>query len=407
MLPKKIHQKIHLYAALLIAVSLPFSALTAIFVVLMLLNWLIEGDFKNKFTALYKQPLALLFIGLYLLHVVGLSYTDQFKSGTFDLEVKLSLLLFPLMLASKPFERKQLNLISLVFVLSCVLASLILLGKSSWIYLQTGENHFFYQAFSVWIHPSYFSLYIGLALVLAYKLYRDQVYLKNRILVFGLLIFLSGITVLLSSKMGLAVYVLLVLIFLIYQIVSRKKYALGIGGLLLAVVLVFIIIQKVPAVGARVKQLFTVVNANQIDRSNSESSAVRLLIWEASREVLKEHYLLGVGTGDVKAALMQKYQKLGMTGAYENKLNAHNSYYQLFIALGIPGITLFLLSLFLPFIQAFKRKKWVLVLFITMIIIHFMVESMLETQAGVLFYGFFASLLCFGEEIGTGRNYEL
>lgn len=408
MFAKEIHRNIHFYAALLIVATLPFATLTPIFIVLMLLNWLLEGDFKTKFTAIVHQPLALLFMGFYLLHVLGLTYTQEMKSGTFDLEVKLSLLLFPLLLASRPFERNRMNQLALVFIASCILVSLLLLGKASWIYLQTGENHFFYQAYSVWMHPSYFALYIALALVLCYKLYRDQIYVSNRFLAFGILLYLSFITILLSSKMGLAVWMLLFLVFIAYQIVSRKKYVLGLSALILGIVLVFVVIKQVPAVGARVKTIFTAVNAKEIDRSNSESSAVRLLIWEASRTVLKEHYLLGVGTGDAKAALMQTYKKLGMTGAYEKKLNAHNTYYQVFIALGLPGIALLVLSLILPFIQAFRKKKWVYVLLIVMLAIHFLVESMLETQAGVLFYAFFTSLLCFSPEIGRNRvNYEL
>ena len=46
---KKIHTKAHYVLAILIAFSLPFGRLTPIFISLMLLNWLIEGDFKNKF----------------------------------------------------------------------------------------------------------------------------------------------------------------------------------------------------------------------------------------------------------------------------------------------------------------------------------------------------------------------
>ena len=120
-----------------------------------------------------------------------------------------------------------------------------------------------------------------------------------------------------------------------------------------------------------------------------------MLIWSASNQVISENLLLGTGTGDAKDALLVEYANRGMTGALSHKLNAHNEYYQVFVSIGLIGFLLLLMCLFLPLYNGFTSSNWIYILFLLIIILNFVSESMLETQAGVLFYAFFNSLLCF------------
>jgi len=78
---------------------------------------------------------------------------------------------------------------------------------------------------------------------------------------------------------------------------------------------------------------------------------------------LAENYIIGTGTGDSKDELVKEYEKRGMTGALEHKLNAHNEFYQVFVSLGIIGFLLFLTSLFYPLVIAFKRSQTIYLLF--------------------------------------------
>jgi O-antigen ligase len=103
--------------------------------------------------------------------------------------------------------------------------------------------------------------------------------------------------------------------------------------------------------------------------------------------------VLGVGTGDLHAALDDKYRKYGMTGALNSHLNAHSQYFQTFIVLGLPGILTLVLMLLVPAAGAVKTRTWPLFFFILLFAINILVESMLELEAGVLFFSFFYSLL--------------
>ena len=369
-----------------------------VFIVLFLLNWIIEGDFKNKFQKIFQNKLSLLFIAFFLMHLIGLSYTENMDAGLFDLQVKLSLLVFPFILASRPVSKTQIRDLFWAFIIGCVLCSFIMLSRAIYTYMAFSENIFFYQAFSFIIHPSYLSMYFNLCIawLLISRLKKSAT--SNgfaSILWFIVVLFFSFIIVLLSSKMGLITMILLYIGFILYYILSRKKYLFGLIGLLLFIGSVFSIVRFVPEIRGRVNNVFVAMSSNSTNQAEAESTAVRMLIWSASNQIISERLLLGVGTGDSKDVLMTEYEKRGMTGAFEHKLNAHNEYYQVFISVGLIGFVLLILSLLLPLYKAFTSKNAIYILFLLIIILNFIPESMFETQAGVVFYAFFNSLLCF------------
>ena len=96
MTKREFHSSAHFILAILIAFTLPFAKLTAGFIALMLLNWLLEMDFRNKFKAIGSNKLTMCFIAFFIMHLLGLIYTENINSGLFDIQVKLSLLFFPI-----------------------------------------------------------------------------------------------------------------------------------------------------------------------------------------------------------------------------------------------------------------------------------------------------------------------
>ena len=392
------HSKAHQYLLLLIAFALPTAQLVPVFIVLLLLNWLVEGDLKNKMTAVFKNKFAISFIAFYLLHVIGLLYTVNMPAGLFDLEIKLSLLIFPLILASRPVKGQQLNRVLFALTLGCCLSLLVMLIRATVIYFTSGENNFYYQALSFFIHPSYISMYVNVCIAwIGYHVINKSTPVTgfSRVVLFFILLFFMLMTVLLSSKMGFLTLLLLVVGFLVYYVIKMKRYKTGITGLALIMVILAGIWYGVPEFKGRVERAVTAVTAGSADKTDGESTAVRMLIWKAANKVIAENPVIGTGTGDSKDELMKEYEREGITGAIEHKLNAHNEFYQVFVTLGLIGFLLLLFNLFAPLFNAIKTHRAVYTLFLAIVIFNFLTESMLETQAGVVFYAFFNSLLCF------------
>ena len=137
-----------------------------------------------------------------------------------------------------------------------------------------------------------------------------------------------------------------------------------------------------------------------------DGTVARVIVWQNALEVIKENPVFGVGTGDTKQALMNKYKEKNISTALENELNAHNTFLQTYMSIGVFGFLVLVLSLIIPAWFAFKQKKIVYLLFLVLVAFHFLVESMLAKQAGVVFYAFFNAVLfynAFGENKSSSK----
>ena len=136
-------------------------------------------------------------------------------------------------------------------------------------------------------------------------------------------------------------------------------------------------------------------NKESSDAKTDESSNVRLQIWKSAINISSKNILLGVGTGDIKDALMAEYIKCNNKDAKKNNLNVHNQFLETQMGQGIIGFMLLTSLFFIAILRSYIDKNRLLFLFIIIIGINFLFESMLNTQAGVIFFSFFFSFLIF------------
>lgn len=388
------HRKAHYFIAILIAFTLPFGKFTPLFIGLLLVNWIVEADFKTKFNNFIKNKLAVLFVSLYLIHVIGLIYTNNMASGLFDIQVKLSLLIFPLIFASRPLTKVQLSRVFYAFTIGLVYASIYMISRAVSLYFIEHEVAFFYQEFSALLHTSYISMYMNLAIVwLLITLFKpEDEHLFSKISSSLLILFFSFIIILLASKSGILTLALIYIGVLLYLILFRRNYFVGVVGIVLIASSLVLINRFAPAVTNRMDSFVGAIHTES-NTETTESTSVRMLIWESSNQVIKNNFLFGVGTGDAKDALNAEYSKNNIANALNHNLNAHNEFYQIFICIGLIGFIILVLNLFYPFVYYSKTIDYLYVIFLLIITFNFLTESMLETQAGVMFYAFFNTIL--------------
>jgi O-antigen ligase len=84
-----------------------------------------------------------------------------------------------------------------------------------------------------------------------------------------------------------------------------------------------------------------------------------------------------------------------MMNELEHKLNSHNQFLNTSVALGLTGLICLLLCLGLPVLLTLKNINLLLWGFCVLSGLNFLFESMLETQAGVMFFAFFSTILCY------------
>ena len=141
----------------------------------------------------------------------------------------------------------------------------------------------------------------------------------------------------------------------------------------------------------RFKEIF---KKNTYTNVESNSTSIRVGIYQCSVSILKDNWLFGLGIGDVQEELNNCYLETSDI-LYKDKYNSHNQYLSIWLGTGILGIILLLNLLYANF-----RIAWIyydkLYLFILLLYsAQFFTENLLERQSGVILFFFIISFFGF------------
>jgi hypothetical protein len=132
LLPSKYHSYIYIFSLILLVTGLPLSKfLISLSQIILISNWILEGNLKEKFVSFFRNKPALVMSSILLLHFIGLLYTSDFNYAFKDIRIKIPLLVLPLVISTTaPLNLRMKHLVlkflvAAVFV-SSVISSLIL-----------------------------------------------------------------------------------------------------------------------------------------------------------------------------------------------------------------------------------------------------------------------------------------
>lgn len=399
-------------ASMLLAAALPFAPrslpmlIAIVGLAVVMLRWKQgRGEWRGMAWTSAMPWMAL----FYVLHAVGMAWTTNTRFGSFDLEVKVAFLLFPVMFWLLPKKNRfqptkawrAFAWSSAASVLVCVLAAGWRFGHEWYLRGQgllpedpAWTNHFFESRFALFLHPSYMAMCLCFALATVQHVglgYRVASWVKWALL--GLLV--VGV-ILCNSKMGwltLAVVIGLAMLDEWKDVRTRKRLIIlsGVGlGLFFALFAAF------PTVSGKLTQAISATGP--IDPTSDQSSALRRMVWDAATDLFLAQPATGVGTGDIKDELIASYHAQGYVHAEAKQMNAHSQYLQTLAALGVLGLLSLLAMLLVPLYQAVRIHDRHALVFWLIIVLNWSVESMAEVQAGVLFTAFFTWVLAAGRE---------
>jgi hypothetical protein len=227
----KIHRDIYIFGLILLAVSLPVSLFfTSVSELLLAANWLAEGRFKEKLNG-FKHRKSLWFISsAYLIFILGMIYTTDFKWGLHDLRIKLPLLILPLIIGtSEKLSANLLKTILLFFVATIVVNSLI----STYVYLGFSNKVILdVREISLFISHIRFSIMItfSILILIYYLLYDHELHLlKWEKITFGIVIlWLLVFLVILQSLTGIFILIIILPFVLTNRILHLHSFGLKI-----------------------------------------------------------------------------------------------------------------------------------------------------------------------------------
>jgi len=396
-----------IYTWLCIAIvysSLFLTYLNSILSILLVAFWLIFSKKEFDISTL-KSRLMILFISLFVIGIVGLAYTNNSKAGIATLETQSAILFFPLVFGTTSvLDSSMLKKINTHLLIAAALASVAGVGYGIYNYVESGNieqltgDHIL--LFHV-VRPVTMGLFCLLALIFAFERLNESS-AKSKGSLYALIGLMTLMILLLSIRLIIACWFLIVFYYLLTIIKQRlyKIFSVSIAILLL-IVSSFII----PTAKKQWKELFDFSSTSTIalDKDSSlgrswRGKALRVAIWKCSADVLKKHWLTGVGTGDVQDSLQKTYEnrKFYFASMY-NRYNAHNEYLQILLATGLPGLLILLSCILYPLLN--YRKKFsgnIYFLFLLLFAVVGMSESILEVNKGIIWYSFFNSIFAFG-----------
>ena len=221
--------------------TIPFNSFSLVALAVVCLA---EGNFITKWERLKNNTWAWSFLFFFVVHILGLLYTQDSPAGLFEIEKKLGFLAIPLVAASGPlFSESSFNLLKKSFIYSCLLVVVIslaytgysLLGNEAPLIqnfdLQTNQHfhdlnpgasglweYFSYIQLGEWIdiHPAYFSMYLIFCIAILVNQMMECRIINARDL--SIIILFTFFIVLLSSRMAIVSLTLVMLYFLFHYL---------------------------------------------------------------------------------------------------------------------------------------------------------------------------------------------
>ena len=204
----------------------------------------------------------------------------------------------------------------------------------------------------------------------------------------------------LSVRSGLVVMYCSLFCLIIIWMLTQKKYLFGILTMAIVLSIPVVAFYTIPSFQSKINYAKWEFHEFSHGRATVGSDQGRLRSLEIGYQVFREHPIIGVGVGDLKQEIYEKYDTL-----YPEikKIMPHNQFLSVAAGSGIIGLLFFLAAFLYPFLaRRHYRNPFFAILLLTFFL-SFMVENTIENSIGI---GFFCLFLGMGLSYLTGPDSE-
>jgi len=384
-----------------------------ILVVVWFLFIILEFNFTKRYKeSVNKHTYKLLLLQLFFYFIIVLGYfysTNKLESANDNIR-KLGLLAFPLLFM---FTGNLLNfkkhLVLKLFILSNIFFSFVCLGNALFNSVEitsmgltidtngvTG-NLFYYSNLSFLQHPAYFSMYIVFSLASMFYLKDENKFKKSRfnlIIYYAVFLFFLVMVYLLSSRAGIISAIILSAFRLVQNVFRYKSNLYKVAAISIFVFAITLVLRN-----PRVQNKLLEAKQLTLNTSGTKAMPVRIVFWTTAIDVINNYFWFGTGNGDLQDVFDKKYMDNEFAQKKFLGYNAHNEFLQVFMSSGVIGFTIFLMIFIFSIEKALKEKNQLFLIFLALIFLNLLFESMLNTLAGLFFISFFLNYFIFNNEV--------
>ncbi len=384
------------------------NALLILSIVLSVIFLYRNPDARTK--AINTKMLLYSVLPFFLLHVMGLFYTNYPEDGYRYIEKTISFLLIPIIFLY--FHKEVLIKLSVILLkgllFGSVISVLILLalnisnyfinqdtfsiGKDVFDYYHT--NKYFTQPLNQ--HPTYLGVYYLTSIIFIRKLIKST-WLK----IILATVFIIGFLFLNSRIIFISILLFLILLLLkgTYGLFKKKKYNLIlIYGLILGTV-IFSSLKFLSGtfIGYRIKNIYKFeVSMKNEEQFNSKSKAnPRMARWISALKLVEKRPLFGYGIADEYPNLKRQFEADKMYTASKMEYNAHNQFIGYAVRFGIVGVFILGYFFFLNTKLVLATKDYNYAVLILIIFCVSMVENFFDRNYGITFSAVFLTIFSY------------
>lgn len=356
---------------------------------LLLLSLIYYGPAHTIKQYLHQPALWLLSLFFFIVVLSGL-YSDNTTDWLNWVRIKLPFIAMPLAFApiSRLPQKKFISILSGYLLILSVSVAVVL---GNYFLHYESINHHITMGGAI---PMPFS-HIRFTLMVAFALFCCWYLLENKYSVFSpfekwlqlfLLIFLFIGLHILTVRSSLLVLYAGILLLLFRFIFVQKNLVAGIALLALLVAAPYIAIKTMPSLSNKLEYMSYDKQQFLNGEVSGMSDGIRLVSMQGGLAVARQHLLIGVGAGDLKAEMENFYATTyPRLEAADHKM-PHNQLIWTLASTGIIGLTLFLIAFGFPLYLNGHYKNWLFLLFHLVLFSSFFTEATLEEQMGTGFY---------------------
>lgn len=390
----------YLILALIFVIPLSYKLRDIIYGLIIIL-WIIEGNFKYKFNIFknYLDKLLVIYFFLFILRFISNFWSDSLYNGSYRgnensflycLEYDFFyLLIIPIILTS--FKKDSIRKAFSAFILGMFISEIVSYGiiLGFWVTKYgTPSNP------TPFLHNhSFYSMFLAITIFWLFKIVIEE---KSKIkkFLYSFFIFTAATNLFLNSgRTGQILFIILLLFSLIYFFHLKLKTIL----IFFIISIVTVIIYYKISHNFQQRILETVYSLKQIKHNKFNTSfGGRILAYFVVRDIVKE-YPFGVGVGSARKYLVEYSKKYGN----ENSLffisqlpHTHNQCLQFLLEIGFLGLILYLIFWIFLFEEIKNSREYSYYFYVFFLSYFFtlMIETWIRNKYAFLFFNIFLAI---------------
>jgi O-antigen ligase len=257
-------------------------------------------------------------------------------------------------------------------------------------YIMSHGSFIFSEGYSIFQHPTYFSLELNFAMVILWKRAGNWNWRRSiKIIVFVLL---SCSVLFAASKTGILIWIIII-VWIIVDYGRRKSFGFKQYGLIFLFLFSFVFLagRNIERVSFFVRLIRLEITGQYNEMKNFDQ---RTREWYTASQIIRNKPLFGAGIAKIETTMNEMFLKNGFSDEASRNFNAHNQFLETQMTFGIPGTLSLLWMLLTPLIFR-KRLQYpdLAAVFVFMMTFFLMFESMFVRQWGIIFFTLFYCLL--------------